>query len=384
MKSELFDKLSFTLEREGIKHGFASGFWGSFSRSELTPLSDIDILCFVPNNHICVNNLFNQLEQEIQCPHRIDIVVCDSPDLVKFSLINGLNLHSVFFLNSLLGDPSAINQIVKARRKLQSNNYVLAREIFNVLSSYCGLSASIFPSNKRWAKLSYFGTNRWVKLTQAFKLRFPDILSKSTQEILQCMSHRYNVNEKEVVKEWQSCFNARKLQERSFLNKTSMSISLPQDSEYWAILTHNFIQETIPWLQANAGVPIEILEKFVVQILGYPLAVQPPTRICSPTTNLLIALVSKDENTLEKVAAESIDDWWVCSTLAANPNTPPQVLEYILFTNSKVATITWQTIRLYVASNLNTSVETLKHILATPNLRDQDYEAAMLNLRLKN
>jgi hypothetical protein len=40
----------------------------------------------------------------------------------------------------------------------------------------------------------------------------------------------------------------------------------------------------------------------------------------------------------------------------------------------------WRTVRLYVGKNKNSSPETLKRILATKNLRDQDYAASKNNL----
>ncbi|MEG4876873.1 hypothetical protein [Microcoleus sp. CZ3-B4] len=380
MNSQLLSTVLSTIKVEGIKNSFAGGIWGSLIRNEITALSDIDVLCFIPTEDSYFGN-FSQI-QNISSSHRIDILACVNTDLLDFALVNGLNFHAVFFLREVVGESLAVNSIIHTQRKLHSMNGVRAREILNVLSSYCGLASSVSYGDKRWAKFSFYGTNRWVRLIQAAQLRFPEILGQSTGQVLVYLAERYAVNSKEVIREWKACLEARKLQEANLLNGTNQSIDMPHDN-YWTPLASLFIQDIIPWIQCNAGVPVEILKEFSYRLLGSRLNIPSCNSICQSTTNMLTAFVSKDKSILERIAVESINDWWVCSTLAANPHTPSQVLERILFSNSKINKLTWQTIRLYVAKNPNTSTETLECILNTPNLREQDYEAAMFNLECK-
>jgi hypothetical protein len=133
------------------------------------------------------------------------------------------------------------------------------------------------------------------------------------------------------------------------------------------------------WVQLRAGAPQNLLRKFCAY-LSVECDVIPPEFESQEVTTLLAASVETNPETLHEIMVLQGRNWWIASTLANNPHSPPNVLDMLAFPMWEVSIQDWQTVRLYAAGHPNTSRRTLMRLINTPGYRVQDYDAARNNL----
>lgn len=380
--NELLEKISKEIFVAGTKHEFAGGFFGSMSRNEITPLSDVDILCLAPNGiHKKDESVFQSELQKTVRNFPVDAILYQSSNIVEnFALLNGTNYHALYFLSHITGEKNAAQLLQNEQKKLHGMLEERIREFINIIGNFKGLSSFISSKESRYLKFHFHGTNKWVKLGQLAQIRWPELVGKNTEEILGLLADEYGLDRKELYDGWNTILADRIIQEKEFLNKKESS-NYPIENKTLSILLEKFLEDSINnWIQKNGGVSQENAASFIQDIFNLKLIISQPKNYSSKADTVLQAMTARKSDEINKIALEYGHDWWVATNLSINKNTNPETLDYLVFPPFFKETFVWRTVRLYVAKNPNTSVQTLQKILNTPDLREQDYQAAKTNL----
>lgn len=360
--------------------GFSAGIWGSFSRNEMTPSSDIDIICYSEKKINSGSEVVTEkLKKNIDKYIRWDVDFIEK-DILKFIKTNGTNFHSVFFCNHLVGSNREILLFKKAKHVIQSDLDLSVRELFNLFCSYHSLAYSISQNDDGYWKYSLNGTNKWSRLILAAQIVWSNLIGKSSEEILNFLSHKFSIELNAIKKSYLESLEKRIYNAVVTVNNSQIyHIDL-----VWVKVFNSFFNEIIPWIQEKSGISSNLFRKFLNKFsLENNILVPEPKCINKSATILLKAFLATSENEIEDIFLKFKNDWWVMSNICINPNTSPIQLRKIVFPDFPINNKIWKTIRLYVAKNKNTDIETLKQILHTPGLRQQDYHAAQLNLNYK-
>lgn len=380
-QTQLYQSTQRILSIAGVNHSFAGGVWGSLSRLELTPFSDVDVFCYSREQGTPPS--FTDVQQTLQAlakDHPVDVLHCTRDNIVDtFALRNGINFHAIYFLPQIVGDPIAASSIIKAQIRLHASEQLRARELINVLGSHRNLSRGVICGDPKWAKFSVAGTNCWVRLAQAAQLRYPQLVGSNTRAILLRLAEMYGANPKGVANDWAESMRWRVGYEENILNNRSLTNNAPI-YPYWKPLATAFLLDSFSWVQRVAGAPQWALSMFAREYVGVDLVIIEPEQIDENLSSTLSAIVLSEPEKLESLARHRPGHWWVATALAANPSTPPEVLDWLVFPDFDLDINVWRTVFLYVAKNQNTSTQTLQRLLETPQLRQQDYEAAAFNL----
>ena len=376
---KILQGLRLLLERLGPELNLAGGVFGSLSRLELTPLSDIDLLCYCKSERFLdVEKHINKAIRSKNIKYSIDNIVLTKIDLVnEYALLNGTNYHSLYFLSNLSGDQKVVEIMRNFQEILYKNEKLRAREFINVISSFYNISFSIKNGDLRYLKFCVHGTNRWVRLAQLAQLRWPKMVGLNTKDIINKLAKHYNLPTTELIKEWKNLMLQRIRQEKFGIK----NCYLPRESNNFSKLAEKFFCDSVLWIQSAAGVNPEKFNLLFKKVFNLNIPIQKPNKISRPINLFLKTVVSEDSKELFLISKKNWKNWWIATNIAANPYASPENLDYLVFPPVEPNTFLWRTVRLYAGKNQNTFIKTLKKILATKGLRDQDYEAAKYNLR---
>lgn len=372
----LADPLSIYLE-EASRCAFINpcgfGLWGSLSRNELTPFSDVDVICKPLSNKTITGSCFAQLSAWWP----VDLTIIHD-DVLQFALTNGTKFHSIFFATNLIGDAAALADILGAQKKLHCDSLLRAREILNIIGSQHRIALTLSPNDRRIAKCGPTGTTVITRLIQAAQLRWPELVGEQPRFILSMLSSRYGIDSQSVIDSWTSCFVWRRQVEQLWPAIPSQLLQFSLSSNVLCLRRH-LIAELMNWIQVQAGVEAHLLEQFCA-MLDIGCHIVAPHSISEQINHWLIAFNETKPKILHDIMLTQGRDWWIASTLAANPQSPATILDMLAFPSWDVSIQDWQTVRLYVAGNPNTATKTLIKLINTPGYRSQDYEAAKANL----
>lgn len=351
--------------------------WGSFQRNELTPFSDIDIICF-SDRSADIDKLHYSFEKalskDIHTQHRWDIAfIVGSP--YDYALINGTNYHSVFFSDLVVGERDLVSIFERERERLRNKSELVIREFFNLFTSFFGLARVLNTKDARYAKFSMDGTNKWVRLVQASQLRWHNLIGKTSKDIIASLGQRYSLDVTHLIKAYELDFFYRIESEKDGVVKQNSATY-----STWHKLFQSFILDCIPWVQSNTGVSSLLLQEFC-QSVGITDVSAPSPKNDNPYAEAVIdAFLAQEPQKIHALLDNNTQDWWIMTNLCVNERVPSSVLDKIVFPDFKVDPILWKSVRLYVAKNKYTSINTLQQILHTEGLREQDYLAAHNNL----
>ena len=380
---ELLSNVRSSLESSGIKEAFAGGIFGSLSRLELTPLSDIDLLSYFGSSSVSNKGSFKKSHISLKISrYPVDNIILNNIDPVtQFALLNGTNYHSLFFLTNIVGDHKKVEILGGLQKKLYEYQEIRVRECVNIISSYFNIAKITAPADRRSLKFGMEGTNKLVRLCQLAQLHYPDLVGMNTSGILGELSKKFGIEPIGAIKEWEYIFLNRVAWEKSDNNQRSYRST---DHPHLDNLMKVFLSEVVVWIQSVAGVDPKNLERFLYKVYGFHIEVPRTYHPSVMVDNFLKVVCSEDSVELEKLAAKSDGDWWTATNIASNVNASPATLESLVFPLHGVDPFLWRTVRLYAAKNPRTSVEILERILSTEGLREQDYEAAKNNLIKRN
>lgn len=376
---KILQGLRLLLGRLGPELNLAGGVFGSLSRLELTPLSDIDLLCYCKSERFLdVEKHINKAIRSKNIKYSIDNIVLTNIDLVDdYALLNGTNYHSLYFLSNLSGDHKVVKIMRDFQEILYKNEKLRAREFINIISSFYNISISIKNGDPRYLKFCGHGTNRWVRLAQLAQLRWPKMVGLNTEDIINKLAEHYNLPAAGLIKEWKNLMLQRIRQEKLGIK----NCYLPRESNNFSKLAKEFFCDSVLWIQSTAGVNPKKFNLLFKKVFNFNIPIPKPNKISRPINLFLKTIVSEDSKELFLISKKNWKNWWIATNIAANPYASPENLDYLVFPPVEQNTFLWRTVRLYAGKNQNTSVKTLKKILATKGLRDQDYEAAKYNLR---
>lgn len=351
--------------------------WGSLQRNELTPLSDIDIICYsnsITDSIAMQSSIKRELSYYFHNFHRWDIALIEG-NPYDYALMNGTNYHSVYFSDLVVGDKEQSKFFLTEREKLRNNLQLSYREFFNLFTSYYGLAKVLNTKDARFAKFSINGTNKWVRLAQAAQLRWNYLIGRATKDIIVFLCQKYKLDTTRFIGAYESDFNYRIESELS----KKIKVNTAHFSE-WQLLFQVFLTDSIPWIQSDLGVSVSLLKEFI-QSMNIKMAEIPaPKNINLLSESIINAFIEKNPQKLKSIYEDNKNDWWIMTNLCINEHVPSELLEQIVFPQYYVNPTLWKSVRLYVAKNRNTSEKTLSQILNTKGLREQDYLAAQNNL----
>lgn len=361
-------------------HSCAS-VWGSLQRNEITPFSDIDIICY-SNDKTNYATLRSSIEKELsnytQNAFRLDIAfISGSP--YDYALKKGSNYHSIYYSDRVVGDQELSSLFVKERNRLRNNIELSIREFFNLLTSYYGLARVLNTNDNMYAKFSLNGTNKWVRLVQAAQLRWHHLIGKTSKDVIAFLCQKYYLDTALFLEAYEIDFDYRIKSEMDGITNVNT-----ETFTKWHKLFYLFLQDCIPWIQLNYGVSASLFQKFCQSIYVIGIEIPPPRVINMYAESVINAFVEEETQKIESILANNRSNWWIMVNLCVNENVPPQILEQIVFPNSKGVPIVGQSVWLYVAKNKNTSINTLLKMLNTANMREIDYMSAQNNLNSKN
>lgn len=376
------NKLYYLLDSLGNQLQFSASIWGSFSRNAITPQCDIDIICYseklLPNIlDIVESSLKNGISNSIRWD--VDFIETDIWEYIKS---NGTNYHSVFFSDKVLGFGSTTKLFEETRTKVRLNIDLSIRELFNLFCSYYGLASCISKNDSGYCKYSFYGTNKWTRLIQATQIRWNYLIGKSSIEVLTFLSNKLNIDLDLILKSYYVALQNRIDYESSKNDRYPYNTS--NENLIWYELFNRFFKLISSEIQENSGVNNILFKKFLDKI-------SPNNSIDVPKSNsenvfaniVLRSFLAERKNEFEEILSKYSNNWWAMSNLCINPNASSEIIKKIVFPEFEVNIKNWKTIRLYVAKNKNTDIETLKKILVTPGLREQDYVSAQANLKEK-
>ena len=365
------------LDRICTEMHICASVWGSLQRNELTPFSDIDIVCHsnsITDSIAIQSCIKNELSYYFHNFHRWDIALIEGSPY-DYALMNGTNYHSVYFSDLVVGDREQSMFFGAERERLRNNIQLSIREFFNLFTSYYGLAGVLNTGDARFAKFSLNGTNKWVRLVQAAQLRWNCLIGKTTKDIIVYLCNKYKLDTPRFIDAYESDFRYRIESELSKIIKENTV-----NSSEWHLLFQLFLTDSIPWIQSNFGVSVSLLKEFL-QSINVKMAEIPAPRIINlPSESIINAFVENDSQKLKSIFDNNINDWWIMTNLCINEHVSSELLEQIVFPQYYVNPTLWKSVRLYVAKNRNTSEKTLLRILNTKGLREQDYLAAQNNL----
>lgn len=367
-----------TLKKLGKNTGFAASIWGSLLRDEMTPLSDVDIICYSNDGNDYSEKVAADLKNNFKSNISWDVAFTGK-STYEYATQNGTNFHSVYFSDIVVGDEKATEIFSAERDKVRNESEIVIRELFNLFTSYWGLANVILVNDDRYSKFSLNGTNKWVRLIQAAQLKWDFLNGKKSLEILEFLSNEYKLDFSFIKESYLKTFNERVISE----SKKRSFVSDSFDSA-WSLLFNAFFADCVTWIQSISGVEKNLLVNFLHRLSpANTIQVPSPSAINTKATVLLKSFLSATGDELEETFLQNKNDWWTLTNICINPNTPPTVLQKIVFPDFQVDTKLWKSIRLYVSKNKNTDKKTLEQILNTRGLREQDYLAAQANLNYK-
>lgn len=366
------------LKKLGKNTGFAASIWGSLLRDEMTPLSDVDIICYSNDGNDYSEKVAADLKKNFTSNISWDVAFTGK-STYEYATQNGTNFHSVYFSDVIVGDEKATEIFSAERDKVRNESEIVIRELFNLFTSYWGLANVILVNDDRYSKFSLNGTNKWVRLIQAAQLKWNFLNGKKSVEILEFLSDKYKLDFSFINESYLKTFTERVISESEKRNFVSDNF----DSA-WSLLFNAFFTDCVLWIQSISGVEKKLLSDFLCK-LSPTNTIQVPSHNTTneKATVLLKSFLADTETELEEIFIENKNDWWALTNICINPNTPASVLQKIVFPDFQVDTKLWKSIRLYVAKNKNTDKKTLEQILNTKGLREQDYLAAQTNLNYK-
>ncbi len=368
-----------TLEELGKTYGFAGSLWGSLARRELCPGSDVDIVCAAtPSKDFIGASVLNEIIQKTTgSQRRIDTVVTNAEDLCSdFALRIGTDAHSVYFATAPLGDPEGVRRLLDAQQKLMQDPLFRVREFFNSFVSSRGLSEVLNDFDPLKVKLGRDGTNQWVRLAVAAQMRWPRLAGETTADVLEVIARSMDQDPESLT----TAFNRIVAERRGLVIRTESERASSAKMITEASL--NFLRESVGWISNNARISSVHLSQFldrfgVADVVPHRAFGAPDSHI----DRFLEASSSTNADRLFALASMESPDWWTATALTANRHTPPEALDVLAFPAFEITPRYWQTVRLYVAKSKFTQNCTLKKLLETPDLREQDYTSARCNLR---
>lgn len=381
MKSFNLNDLYAVLEQMGRKMHLCASVWGSLQRNEITPTSDIDIICY-SNTKTNSTTLRSSLEKELSNythnSFRLDIAfISGSP--YDYGLLKGTNYHSIYFSDRVVGDSELSSFFEEERERLRNNIELSIREFFNILTSYYGLARVLNANDFMYTKFSLNGTNKWVRIVQAAQLRWHHLIGKTSKDIIAFLCRRYHLDTAQLLDSYELDFDRRIKSEMGELTQEHTATFTK-----WHKLFNLFIIDFIPWIQSNYGITVSLFQKFC-QSMNVVVTDMPVPRVINTYAESVInAFVEEDPQKIESILTNNKSNWWTMVNLCVNEHVPPEFLERIVFPSSEKRSVVGKSVLLYIAKNKNTSKNTLLKILNTNNLREIDYLSAQNNLDSKN
>jgi predicted nucleotidyltransferase len=370
------------VEQMAASLGGVGGLWGSLSRLEMTPSSDIDVVVAVPRPD-CANVSKPPLLEGLDDLDVDVLSYAGSSFLQDWALENGTDFHGLYFAQNLGGETKAVHWFREQQHAVWGDARRRAREVWSILLSQHAVAKFVDRRDKKWAKLSNGGTNSWVRLGQAVQLWHPDLLRLTAQEALVAISPELEIEPTEIRQSWGEALRHRVEAECSgFEAAISRRV---EANRLWIQCRSSLLSKILPWLQASAPIP-RVLAASAVAWLGCQLddTLAPQGNICDSTKAMVHAFIESKAVRLRELQHEYGSDWWVAHALAVNMSTPPDSLDAIVRPRNQVDPHVWRSVRLYAAKNPSTDVRTLAAMLGMAELRNQDHEAARLNLMSRN
>lgn len=355
--------------------------WGSLQRNEITPLSDIDIICY-SNAKTGYATLRSSLEKELSNytnhPVRLDIAfVSGSP--YEYALMKGTNYHAIYFSDRVVGDKEQSSIFELEREQLRNNVELSIREFFNLFTSYYGLARVLNATDTMYNKFSLNGTNKWVRIVQAAQLRWNYLIGKTSKDVIAFLCQKYHLDTARLLESYDLDFNSRiKSEMEGIIHINTATIT------NWHKLFCLFFIDCIPWIQSNYGISVSLFQKFCQSINIIGTEIPAPKVINTCAESVINAFVEEDTPRIMSILAQNRNNWWTMVNLCVNEHVSSKVLEQIVFPGSEEGPVPGKSVLLYVAKNKNTSKSTLLKILKTNNLREIDYLSAQNNLYSKN
>jgi len=363
----------------GKEHGLGIALWGSLSRGELTPSSDIDLLAASASKvpPVKADEMNATIARVAGTARRVDTVSVGAEHLYRdFALRMGTDAHSVFFSHLLTGDPVGVQRLLNARNELHADLTFRVREFFNCFVSSIGLEQVLHDSDPLISKLSKNGTNRWVRLAMATQIRWPNMIDMSTGETLTYLARIGNSDQGKALSAWERALERRRRAEngRSILDISN------KDLKVYRELASTLFEESIDWIQDSASVDPQNLKALVERVCSSSMTASISEQLDRTTNVFLLSAISRDPIELQEIARAHGSNWWIATSLVSNQATSSKILHSLAFPEFKIDNRYWQTIRLYVSKSKFTDAATLEQLLSTPGLRKQDYDSAQSNL----
>lgn len=368
------------LDQLGRKMHLCASICGSLQRNEITPSSDIDIICY-SNTKIDHITLRSSIEKELSNYTKKNIrldIACITGSTYDYALKKGTNYHAICFSDKVVGDQEQSFYFMLDRNLLRNNPKLYTREFFNLFTSYFGLARVLNTNDAMFTKFSFYGTNKWTRLVQAAQLRWHYLIGKTSKDVIEFLCLRYHIDTARVLEAYELDFECRIMSEINGLTAVNT-----ETFTQWHKLFCPFILDCIPWIQFNNGISVPVFQKFC-QSMNVISAEIPTPRVINPYAEEIVnAYVEEDPQILESIMVNNRSNWWTMVNLCVNEHVSSKCLDKIVFPDSEYSPIIGKSVLLYVAKNKNTSKNTLLKILNTDNLREIDYLSAQNNLDSK-